>query len=185
MRPLVSQIETTSSNYKKNFEAMSLLLAQHEELLAASIKGGGEKYVARHIDAGKLLPRERIELLLDRDSWFLELMPFAGHDVGANLCGAGLIGGIGLVSGVECVIIANESTVKGGAISGIGVKKGLRLAEVALENGLPTVHLTESAGGDLADQSEVFVAGGKTFRNITRQSKEKLPTICEHWHFTV
>ncbi len=178
MQCIKSKIDCNSVQYQENLENMSALLDVQQQLLKKTLQGGGPKYIERHTKAGKLLPRDRVDLLLDRDSWFLELMPLAGCEVSTNSAGAGLIGGIGLLSGVECLIMANESTLKGGAISGIGVKKGLRLAEIAAENHLPTIYLNESAGGDLAAQSEVFVSGGQIFRDITRRSKQKLPTIC-------
>ncbi|MCA9542156.1 MAG: acyl-CoA carboxylase subunit beta [Myxococcales bacterium] len=155
------------------------LLAKLEQVLAEGRAGGGAKYVQRHLDRGKLLPRTRIELLLDRDGWFLEVCPIAGYRTGPGVKpGASLIGGVGLVSGVECLISATESTVKGGAMNEFSVLKSRRLAEIAESNGLPTINLVESAGADLPNQSKIFVPGGAGFRDLTRASKARQPTVC-------
>ncbi|KQT90694.1 acetyl-CoA carboxylase carboxyltransferase subunit [Marmoricola sp. Leaf446] len=143
---------------------------------AKAVAGGGEKYVARHHARGKLLPRERIELLVDPGSAFLELSPLAGW--GSDFAvGASLVTGIGVVEGVECLITANDPTVKGGASNPWTVKKGFRAAQVAEENGLPTISLVESGGADLPTQKEIFIPGGKVFRDLTRSSARKQPTI--------
>lgn len=178
MRPLGSAVSTRGESYRTNRAAMEAAVARLEEALAASRAGGGEKYTTRHVERGKLLPRERIELLLDRDSYFLELMPLAGHGIRGVGAGGGVIGGIGLVAGVECLVSANESTLKGGAVNEWGLKKSLRLAEIAEKNGLVSVSLTESAGADLPNQSQIFVPGGQTFRDLTRRSRLGLPSIC-------
>jgi acetyl-CoA carboxylase carboxyltransferase component len=132
--------------------------------------------VERHHKRGKLLARERIELLLDPDSPFLELCPLAawGSDftVGANV-----IAGIGVVSGVECAITASDPTNKGGASNPWSVQKGFRMADIARENGLPSISLTESGGADLPTQKEIFVPGGRTFRDLTRASAARRPTL--------
>ncbi len=118
-------------------------------------------------------------MLLDRDSHFLELCALAGHGMrGGITTGASIVGGVGVVSGVECLITASESTVKGGAINELGVKKTSRLSDIAEENGLVSVSLIESAGADLLNQSKIFVPGGKGFRDITRRSRARLPTVC-------
>src|SRR5262249_39612710 len=139
--------------------------------------GGGEKYVKRHLERCKLLPRERVEMLLDEGSYFLEIAPLAGIGIANESVGAGLIGGIGLVSGRECLITANEATLKGGAVSESGLRKSTRLAEIAAQNRLPCISLVESAGADLPVQHKIFVPGGGSFRAITRRSKERIPTI--------
>jgi acetyl-CoA carboxylase carboxyltransferase component len=131
------------------------------------------------VERGKLLPRERIELLLDPDGWFLELCPLAGYKCGGGVkAGASIIAGVGVVSGVECLISATESTLKGGAMHEWSVQKSRRLAEIGAENGLPSLHLTESAGADLPNQAKIFVPGGQMFRDITRGSKAGHPSIC-------
>ena len=145
--------------------------------LKRSTEGGGEKYVQRHRERGKLLPRERVELLLDDGSYFLEIAPLAGIGMDDETPGARVIGGIGLVSGRECLISANEATAKGGSTSEVGLWKNTRLADIARENHLPSILLVESAGADLPVQSKIFVPGGRGFREITRRSKLRIPTI--------
>ncbi|WP_121254222.1 acyl-CoA carboxylase subunit beta [Nocardioides ferulae] len=143
---------------------------------AKAVAGGGEKYVARHHERGKLLPRERIELLIDEGSAFLELSPLAGWGTDFTV-GASVVCGIGVVEGVECMITANDPTVKGGASNPWTLKKIFRASQIAEENGLPTVSLVESAGADLPTQKEIFIPGGKLFRDLTRASARKQPTI--------
>src|SRR5450432_3501140 len=145
--------------------------------LARSTTGGGDKYVQRHLARGKLLPRERVELLLDEGSYFLEIAPLAGIGFDDETPGARVIGGIGLVSGRECMIIANEATAKGGSTGEAGLWKNARLADIARENCLTAILLVESAGADLPVQSKIFVPGGRGFREITRRSKARIPTI--------
>jgi acyl-CoA carboxylase subunit beta len=145
--------------------------------LKRSTEGGGEKYVQRHLERGKLLPRERVEMLLDEGSYFLEIAPLAGIGMDDEIPGARVIGGIGLVSGRECMIVANEATAKGGSTGEAGLWKNRRLAEVALENHLTSILLVESAGADLPVQSKIFVPGGRGFRDITRRSKLRIPTV--------
>lgn len=178
MKALSSRINKKSQEFTENHSANLQACEKLEGWLERSRQGGGEKAIARHLDRGKLLPRERIERLLDPGSYFLEIAPLAGMGVALNKPGAGVVGGIGLVSGTECMIFANESTVQGGAISEIGVQKSKRLAEIALENQLPSISLVESAGADLPNQAKIFVPGGSIFRDITRKSKTRLPTIC-------
>ena len=145
--------------------------------LVRSTLGGGEKYIQRHLERGKLLPRERVEMLLDEGSYFLEIAPLAGIGMENEMPGAGIIGGIGLVSGRECLIIANEATLKGGATSEVGLWKNARLADIAMQNRLPAILLVEAAGADLPQQSKIFVPGGRGFREITRRSKNRIPTL--------
>ncbi|MFD2416099.1 acyl-CoA carboxylase subunit beta [Amycolatopsis pigmentata] len=151
-------------------------LAELEAEHAKAVAGGGEKYVERHRKRGKLLARERIELLLDEDSPFLELSPLAAWGTDYHV-GASVVAGIGTVEGVECLITASDPTVKGGASNPSSLKKGLRAAEIAAENRLPTINLVESGGADLPAQKEIFIPGGATFRNLTTASAEKRPTI--------
>lgn len=143
---------------------------------ARAVAGGGEKYVERHHARGKLLPRERIELLVDEGSAFLELSPLAGWGSDFTV-GASVVTGIGVIEGVECMITANDPTVKGGASNPWTVKKIFRASQIAEENGLPTVALVESGGADLPTQKEIFIPGGKLFRDITRSSAAKVPTV--------
>ncbi|HUJ61643.1 MAG TPA: carboxyl transferase domain-containing protein [Kofleriaceae bacterium] len=175
---IASRVDPRSPEFRANHDANAAAVDKLRAALGEATRGGGEKYTARHVAAGKLLPRERIELLLDRDAYFLELCPLAGKDVPGHTTGAGFIGGVGKVSGVECVITANDSTVKGGAMSEITVWKSSRMSEVAEQNRLPSISLIESAGADLPNQSKIFVPGGRGFRELTRRSRERIPSIC-------
>jgi acyl-CoA carboxylase subunit beta len=156
--------------------AMLAKLADLEAEHAKAVAGGGERYSERHQARGKLLARERIELLLDEGAPFLELMPLAGWGSDFTV-GASIVTGIGVVSGVECMIVANDPTVKGGASNPWTLKKSFRAAQIAAENDLPTINLVESGGADLPTQKEIFIPGGKIFRDITRSSAAKRPTI--------
>jgi acyl-CoA carboxylase subunit beta len=161
-----------SANRTAMLEKLAALDAEH----AKAVAGGGERSVKRHHDRGKLMPRERIELLVDEGSAFLELSPLAGW--GSDFAvGASVVTGIGVVEGVECVITANDPSVKGGASNPWTVKKIFRAAQIAEENGLPTISLVESGGADLPTQKEIFIPGGKLFRDLTRSSADKRPTI--------
>ena len=177
MRRLPSRVDPSSEAFRVNYEGMRKQIDYLNDQLALARAGGGEKYVARHRERGKLMARERIELLLDRDSPFLELSPLAAWGTEYAL-GAGLVTGIGVVSGVECVITANDPTVKGGATNPITLDKSFRAMEIAEKNRLPSISLTESAGADLPHQAKIFVPGGRSFREITRRSAERIPTIC-------
>jgi acetyl-CoA carboxylase carboxyltransferase component len=159
-----------------NRTAMLEKIAALDEEHAKAVAGGGEKYVDRHHARGKLLARERIELLLDEGSAFLELSPLAGW--GSDFAvGASVVTGIGVVSGVECMVIANDPTVRGGASNPWTVKKLFRAAQIARENRLPTVNLVESGGADLPTQKEIFIPGGELFRGLTRASAARTPTV--------
>ncbi len=173
-----SKVRTGDELFRENYRANLAVLDKLDKALAEARAGGGDKYVARHKSRGRLLPRERIELILDRDSYFLELCSLAGYGISGHKPGASLVGGIGLVSGVECVISASEATVKGGAVNEFGVKKSARLAEIAAQNRLPSISMIESAGADLPNQSKIFVPGGRGFRDLTQRSQQRIPTIC-------
>jgi len=175
---LASRIDVRGDEFRANDAANRAAVDKLRAALAEATAGGGERYTSRHKAAGKLLPRERVELLLDRDSYFLELCPLAGKDVPGHTPGASLVGGIGRVSGVECLITASESTVKGGAISEMGAWKSGRLSDIAEHNRLPSISMIESAGADLPNQSKIFVPGGRAFRDLTRRSEARIPTIC-------
>jgi acetyl-CoA carboxylase carboxyltransferase component len=175
---LGSAIDRASDAFRDNRARNLAALDELAAKLALAHAGGGAQAAARHVARGKLLPRQRVDLLLDRDSHFLELCPLAGLDMAGHHPGASVIGGVGLVSGVECLIVSSDPTVKGGAISEMGVTKTLRLADIAAENRLPTINLTESAGADLPNQAKLFVPGGRSFRDLTRRSRERIPTIC-------
>ncbi len=173
-----SKVDPRGEEFRAHHAANTVAAAKLAKALHEATVGGGEKYNARHLAAGKLLPRQRVEHLLDRDSYFLELCPLAGKDVPGHVPGASLIGGIGRVAGVECLITASESTVKGGAMSEMSVWKSTRLSEIAEANRLPSISMIESAGADLPNQSKIFVPGGRGFRELTRRSAERVPTIC-------
>jgi acyl-CoA carboxylase subunit beta len=174
--PSVVEPASAASDVETNREAMLAKLADLDAEHAKAVAGGGEKYVERHHARGKLLPRERIELLVDEGSAFLELSPLAGWGSDFSV-GASLVTGIGVVEGVECLITANDPTVKGGASNPWTVKKAFRAAQIAEENHLPTISLVESGGADLPTQKEIFIPGGKLFRDLTRASARKQPTI--------
>ena len=176
MTALRTALDVASPEHLANTEAMRAKLAEVETEHAKALIGGGEKYVARHHERGKLLARERIELLLDPDSPFLELCPLAGWGSEFTV-GAALVTGIGVVSGVECLIVANDPTVRGGATNPWTLRKSFRAHEVAEQNRLPVIALVESGGADLPTQKEVFIPGGRTFRDITRASAAGIPTI--------
>ena len=151
-------------------------IADLEAEQANAVAGGGERSVTRHHARGKLMPRERIELLIDPGSAFLELSPLAGWGTDFTV-GASVVTGIGVIEGVECMITANDPSVKGGASNPWTVKKIFRASQIAEENRLPTVSLVESGGADLPTQKEIFIPGGKLFRDLTRSSAAKVPTI--------
>lgn len=166
---------------------MSELLAELGTQLELARAGGGERSVARLRERGKMLVRERIELLLDRDSPFLELSPLAGYYTDYTV-GGGLVTGIGVVSGVECVIAANDPTVLGGAITPVSMKKTDRALEISRTNRLPYVQFVESAGADLRrseDSVEAemrrqlghFAESGRFFHDITALSAARIPTV--------
>jgi acetyl-CoA carboxylase carboxyltransferase component len=176
MPVLPDRVDRTSDAYRENREAMLAWLGEIHAQLALARAGGGEKYVSRHRARGKLLARERIELLLDRDSPFLELSPLAAWGT-EYAVGASLVTGIGVVSGAECVVTANDPTVKGGSTNPFTMRKSNRAADIALQNRLPVVNLVESGGADLPTQSEIFIPGGRAFRDITRRSAAGIPTV--------
>ncbi|MGF7119774.1 acyl-CoA carboxylase subunit beta [Rhodococcus sp. TAF43] len=176
MTILKSTLDTDSPEYTAAAESMTTKLAEIEAEHAKALAGGGEKYVERHHKRGKLLARERIELLLDPDSAFLELSPLAAWGTEFPV-GASTIVGIGVVSGVECLIVANDPTVRGGTSNPWTLKKGFRANDIAVQNRLPVISLVESGGADLPTQKEVFIPGGRMFRDLTKLSAAGIPTI--------
>jgi acyl-CoA carboxylase subunit beta len=176
MPTMRSRLDTRSEQYGSNLVAMLALLEEVQAAGEQVLAGGGEKYVARHRERGKLLIRERIELLLDPGGWFLELSPLAGWGT-EDPVGGGLVSGIGVVSGVECMIVGNDPTVRGGTLTSTSVKKQLRAMDISRQNRLPLINLTESGGADLPKQSEIFVPGGASFRNLTQLSAAGIPVI--------
>ncbi|QCH22702.1 acyl-CoA carboxylase subunit beta [Mycobacteroides salmoniphilum] len=176
MTILRTTVNTNSPEYLAAAEAMATKLAEVNAETAKALAGGGDKYVARHHERGKLLARERIELLIDPDSPFLELCPLAAWGSDFTV-GASLVTGIGVVEGVECMIVANDPTVKGGTSNPWTLRKVLRANDIAFKNRLPVISLVESGGADLPTQKEVFVPGGQMFRDLTRLSAAGIPTI--------
>ncbi|MGW4531402.1 carboxyl transferase domain-containing protein [Nocardia sp. NPDC004340] len=164
-----------------NRDAHLALVEELRERLAVSALGGPEKSRERHLARGKLLPRQRVDQLLDTGSPFLELSPLAANGMYDDECpGAGVIGGIGRVSGRECVILANDATVKGGTYYPMSVKKHLRAQEVALQNNLPCVYLVDSGGAYLPRQDEVFPDRehfGRIFFNQANMSAKGIAQI--------
>ncbi|KAJ3332138.1 hypothetical protein HDU76_001172 [Blyttiomyces sp. JEL0837] len=173
---LKSSILTNTPEYKANLAAMLQLCSDLSSKLNECTFEGKEKDLKRHLKRGQLLARDRIELLLDPDSPFLELLPLAGYGMDDMTTGGSVVGGIGLVCGVEVMITANVPTLFGGASNEISVQKGLRLKQIALENRLPTISLSQTAGANLSQQSRVFHAGGAIFRNLALTSKLNIPT---------
>ncbi|KAF4024307.1 hypothetical protein G4228_016419 [Cervus hanglu yarkandensis] len=149
--------DSSSAIYQENYEQMKTLVNQLHERAQNIRLGGGEKARARHISRGKLLPRERIDNLIDPGSPFLELSQFAGYQLYGDeeVPAGGVITGIGRVSGIECMIVANDATVKGGSYYPVTVKKHLRAQEIAMQNRLPCIYL-DSGGANLPRQAEVF-----------------------------
>jgi acetyl-CoA carboxylase carboxyltransferase component len=173
---LRSALDPRDEQYRANRAASLAVLEQLEEQLDLARAGGGPRYAERHRARGRLLARERLELLLDRDSAFLELSPLAAWGTEFTV-GASVITGIGVVAGVECVLIAHEPTVRGGAMNPWSLKKVLRALEIARRNRLPVVNLVESGGADLPTQSELFVPAGKIFHDLTELSAMGIPTV--------
>lgn len=166
-----------SSKTLENFELMNKLCLELKNNLKLSTAQGQEKYINRHLERGKLLARDRVELLLDEAAPFLELMPLAGWEQEDMTLGGSIVAGLGIVNGVICLINANVPTEKGGALNEMSLQKAMRLDQMAMENKLPMIYLTESAGADLPQQAKIFNYGGAAFREITRRSSEGIPSI--------
>jgi acetyl-CoA carboxylase carboxyltransferase component len=173
---LTSSVDIRSATYQANRTAQLALLAQLDEQIALAIAGGGDRYRQRHRDRGKLLARERIELLVDEDSPFLELSTLAAWGTPFTV-GAAEVTGIGVIEGVECVIIAHDPTVRGGSMNPYSLRKTLRALEIARVNRLPVVNLVESGGADLPTQADLFVPAGRIFRELTEMSSLAIPTV--------
>ncbi|KAF5333502.1 hypothetical protein D9611_002520 [Ephemerocybe angulata] len=173
---------TGTPEFAAKSSAMDELVADLDSKLKDARMGGGVKAQERMRSKGKLLPRERLEKLLDPGSPFLELSPLAAHEVypGQSVPGAGIITGIGRISGRECVIVVNDATVKGGSYYPLTVKKHLRAQEIARENGLPCVYIVESGGAALPHQANVFPDKehfGRIFYNMAQMSAKRIPQI--------
>lgn len=178
MNPLISKINANSQAFKDNTEAMLKLVAKLDKHLVESRFQGKDKHIDRARSRGKMLARERLELVLDKDSPFLELLPLAGmKNKGGFGAGGTNVSGIGLVAGKLCMVNSNVGTRKGGSVDYATVFKSFRLGQIALENRLPSINLVESGGANLPDQAKIFNYGGESFREITRRSKLGIPTI--------
>jgi 3-methylcrotonyl-CoA carboxylase beta subunit len=181
MDRLRSTLDPRSDRFRANREHHLALVDDLRDQLARAALGGPEASRERHVGRGKLLPRDRVEALLDPGTPFLELSPLAAHGMyGGDAPGAGIITGIGRISGTECVIVANDATVKGGTYYPMTVKKHLRAQEVARDNRLPCVYLVDSGGAFLPKQDEVFPDRehfGRIFYNQATLSGLGLPQI--------
>lgn len=176
MTVLKSDVDIASPEFAANFTLQSAAVAALNEQLALVAAGGGERYVMRHHDRGRLLARERIELLVDRDAPFMELSALAAWGTEFNV-GAAIVTGVGVVCEVECMIIAHDPTVRGGTMNPYTLRKNLRALEIARVNRLPVVYLVESGGADLPTQSEIFVHAGKIFHDLTELSAMGIPSV--------
>jgi 3-methylcrotonyl-CoA carboxylase beta subunit len=181
MRPLTSTIDTTSDRFLANRAHHLALVEDLRTQLDRAARGGSDRARARHVARGKLLPRDRVEALLDPGTAFLELSPLAAHDLYDGAApGAGIITGVGRVSGTEVVVVANDATVKGGTYYPMTVKKHLRAQEVARDNRLPCIYLVDSGGAFLPMQEDVFPDRdhfGRIFRNQAQLSGLGVPQL--------
>ncbi|MBA2316972.1 MAG: methylcrotonoyl-CoA carboxylase [Euzebyales bacterium] len=171
---LHSAADPSAEGFRRNADAQQALVAELRAHLAEAARGGGERAIRRHVERGKLLPRDRVDALVDAGSPFLELSPLAAHGLyDGDAPAAGIITGVGRINGRECVVVANDATVKGGTYYPLTVKKHLRAQEVALANRLPCVYLVDSGGAFLPKQDEVFPDRdhfGRIFFNQARLS---------------
>ncbi|KAH8340162.1 hypothetical protein KR067_011824 [Drosophila pandora] len=179
---LPSEVDKQSAEYKENASEMGKLVSELRNFTSQVLTGGGQKAIDRHTARGKLLARDRINLLLDKGSPFLELSTLAGHELyGEEVVNSGgIVTGIGRVCGTECVVVANDATVKGGSYYPITVKKHLRAQEIAQENRLPCVYLVDSGGANLPRQADVFpdkLHFGRIFYNQANMSAQGIPQI--------
>ncbi|KAJ5647458.1 methylcrotonoyl-CoA carboxylase beta chain [Penicillium lividum] len=176
-----TSVDTSSAEYKENSQQMEELLAHMNRLHTAISQGGPQKSRDKHVARGKMLPRDRVSALIDPGTSFLELSPLAGHGVyDEDIPAGGIITGIGTVEGVNCMIVANDSTVKGGTYYPITVKKHLRAQAIAQENRLPCIYLVDSGGANLLHQADVFPDRdhfGRIFYNQARMSSLGIPQL--------
>lgn len=176
-----SAVNTRSQQFQENAEAMTVVVDDLKAKAAKIAEGGTEKARKRHLDQGKLLPRERIQRLVDPGTPFLEFSQMAAYGMyGEDIPAAGIITGIGRVSNQECIIVANDATVKGGTYYPLTVKKHLRAQEIAAENNLPCIYLVDSGGAFLPKQDEVFPDRehfGRIFFNQANMSAQGIPQI--------
>ena len=176
-----SEISTTSEDFRRNAKAMKAVVEEWRARVALVKEGGGKEAVARHKSRGKLTARERIDALIDSGSSFMEISTLAAWELYEGAApGAGVVAGIGVVSGQDCMIVANDATVKGGTYFPMTVKKHLRAQEIAMENGLPCIYLVDSGGAFLPLQAEVFPDRdhfGRIFYNQARMSAADITQI--------
>ena len=181
MSALTSNLSTRSAGFVANAQAMQAAVDDLRVQMALSAQGGGETARAKHVARGKLPPRERVALLLDPGTPFLEFSPLAAHGMyNGDAPGAGVIAGIGRVSGVDCVIVCNDATVKGGTYYPMTVKKHLRAQEIAQQNRLPCIYLVDSGGANLPNQDDVFPDKehfGRIFYNQANMSAQGIAQI--------
>jgi 3-methylcrotonyl-CoA carboxylase beta subunit len=181
LEPILSQIDINDDEHRQNRQAMDVILAEYRQKMATAMLGGGEESVAKHKKRGKLLARERIDGLLDPGAPFLEFSTLAANGMyGGDAPGAGVVTGIGRIHGRECVVVANDATVKGGTYFPMTVKKHLRAQEIAMENHLPCVYLVDSGGAFLPLQAEVFPDKdhfGRIFFNQANLSARGIPQV--------
>ncbi|ODT36402.1 MAG: methylcrotonoyl-CoA carboxylase [Lautropia sp. SCN 70-15] len=181
MAKIETRLNPRDEQFQSNAQAMRALVGELHVKLARTAEGGGEAARAKHAARGKLLPRERVQLLLDPGSPFLELSPMAAHGMyNDDAPAAGIITGIGRVAGTECLVVCNDATVKGGTYYPMTVKKHLRAQEVARENNLPCIYLVDSGGANLPNQDEVFPDRehfGRIFYNQATMSAQGIPQI--------
>ena len=157
MHALTTQVDPASPEFRANAEAMHALVDELRQHVAAAAAGGGTAARERHVARGKLLPRDRVEQLLDPGSPFLEIGQLAAHGMyDGEAPAAGLIAGIGQIGGASCMVVANDATVKGGTYYPLTVKKHLRAQEIAAQNRLPCIYLVDSGGAYLPRQDDVF-----------------------------
>ena len=181
MPKITSKINTNSQEFSENAAHMQAQVDDLNRLVSQLAQGGGEKACKRHTDRGKLLPRERINALIDKNSAFLEISQLAAWEVYDDYvpC-AGVVAGIGRVSGIECLIVANDATVKGGTYYPLTVKKHLRAQTIAEQNNLPCIYLVDSGGANLPRQDDVFPDRehfGRIFFNQANLSAQNIPQI--------
>src|SRR5579884_3398171 len=181
MDALEFHLDTNSDDFRANRARMKSLLDELHRRVDEARQGGGEKYLARHREQGKMPVRDRIAALLDPNTPFLELSPLAANEMyDGEAPGAGIVTGIGRVHQRECLIIANDATVKGGTYFPLTVKKHLRAQEIAMQNNLPCIYLVDSGGAFLPMQDEVFPDRdhfGRIFFNQARMSAAGIPQI--------
>ncbi len=181
MTVLTTGIEAKDKRFRDNAEAMGKLVTELKSRMAAAALGGDERSRKRHTDRKKMLPRERVEKLLDPGTPFLELSPLAAYGMyDGDIHAAGIITGVGRVSGRECVIVCNDATIKGGTYYPMTVKKHLRAQEIARENRLPCIYLVDSGGANLPNQAEIFPDRehfGRIFFNQATMSAAGIPQI--------